>query len=82
MILAPAHLKGSGMLAKAKKLADAHGCFLTPQFENEAHARIHEKTTGIEILRDFEGKRLDYWLTGFGTGWAWKQYCVHTPRHQ
>lgn len=68
VILTPAALKGSGMVAKAKELADAHGWFLTRQFDNEANARMHERTTAVEILRDFEGERLDYWVTGFGTG--------------
>ncbi|MDD9959555.1 MAG: pyridoxal-phosphate dependent enzyme [Gammaproteobacteria bacterium] len=68
VIITPAALKGSGMLAKAKELADTHGWFLTQQFENEANAAIHERTTAEEILRDFEGERLDYWVTGFGTG--------------
>lgn len=68
VILTPAALKGSGMLAKAKELADSHGWFLTRQFENEANAAMHERTTAVEILRDFEDERLDYWVTGFGTG--------------
>lgn len=68
VILTPAYLKGSGMLAKATELAETHGWFLTRQFENEANAKIHERTTAVEILRDFEGERLDYWITGFGTG--------------
>ncbi|MBL4819478.1 MAG: cysteine synthase A [Gammaproteobacteria bacterium] len=68
VILTPAALKGSGMLAKAKELADKHGWFLTRQFENEANADIHSKTTAVEILRDFEDEALDYWITGFGTG--------------
>lgn len=68
VILTPAYLKGSGMLAKATELAEAHGWFLTRQFENEANAKMHERTTAVEILRDFEGDRLDYWVTGFGTG--------------
>lgn len=68
VVLTPAALKGSGMVAKAKELADTHGWFLTRQFENEANSRMHERTTAVEILRDFEGERLDYWVTGFGTG--------------
>lgn len=68
VILTPAYLKGSGMLAKAEELAETHGWFLTRQFENEANAKMHERTTAVEILRDFEGDRLDYWVTGFGTG--------------
>ncbi len=68
VVLTPAPLKGSGMVAKAKELAEAHGWFLTRQFDNESNARMHERTTAVEILRDFEGERLDYWVTGFGTG--------------
>ncbi len=68
VVLTPASLKGSGMLAKAKELAEAHGWFLTRQFENEANADFHTRTTAVEILRDFEGERLDAWVTGFGTG--------------
>jgi cysteine synthase A len=68
VILTPAELKGSGMLAKAVELAEKHGWFLTRQFENEANADAHSNTTAPEILADFEGERLDYWVTGFGTG--------------
>ena len=68
VIVTPAALKGSGMIAKAKELADEHGWFLTRQFENEANALAHENTTAVEILRDFENERLDYWVTGYGTG--------------
>ena len=68
VVLTPAALKGSGMLAKARELAERHGWFLTRQFENEANANAHSRTTAPEILADFEGRRLDYWVTGFGTG--------------
>jgi cysteine synthase len=68
VVLTPAAQKGSGMLAKAVELADKHGWFLTRQFENEANADIHSRTTAPEILADFSGKRLDYWVTGAGTG--------------
>ena len=68
VVLTPAALKGSGMLAKAAELAETHGWFLTRQFENPANAAMHERTTAVEILRDFEDERLDYWVTGFGTG--------------
>ena len=68
VVLTPAELKGSGMLAKATELADKHGWFLCRQFENEANADAHSRTTAPEILADFEGERLDYWVTGFGTG--------------
>jgi len=68
VVLTPASLRGTGMLDKAKELAQAHGWFLCRQFENEANAEIHSQTTAREILEDFEGDRLDYWVTGFGTG--------------
>jgi cysteine synthase A len=68
VILTPAAEKGSGMLAKASELAQTHGWFLCRQFENEANADIHSRTTAREILDDFAGRRLDYWITGFGTG--------------
>src|SRR5262249_61824380 len=60
--------KGRGMVAKAVELAEAHGWFLCRQFENEANADVHSRTTAQEILADFAGERLDYWVTGFGTG--------------
>ncbi len=68
VVLTPAADKGSGMLAKAIELAATHGWFLTRQFENEANANIHSATTAQEILRDFEGERLDYWVSSYGTG--------------
>jgi len=68
VVLTPAALKGSGMLAKATELAEAHGWFLCRQFENEANADVHSRTTAREILSAFEGERLDYFVTGFGTG--------------
>ncbi|MBT5221012.1 MAG: cysteine synthase A [Woeseia sp.] len=68
VVLTPASLKGSGMLAKATELAEAHGWFLCKQFENESNADAHSRTTAPEILSAFEGDRLDYWVTGFGTG--------------
>jgi len=68
VVLTPASLKGTGMLQKAIELADAHGWFLARQFENEANADAHSRTTALEILEDFEGRRLDYFVTGFGTG--------------
>ncbi len=68
VVLTPAAEKGSGMLAKAQELADSHGWFLARQFENESNADIHSRTTAREIIADFSGKRLDYWITGFGTG--------------
>ncbi len=68
VVLTPAAEKGTGMVAKARELAEAHGWFLCRQFENEANADMHSKTTGPEILEDFSGERLDYWVTGAGTG--------------
>ncbi|MEP7313481.1 MAG: pyridoxal-phosphate dependent enzyme, partial [Pseudomonadota bacterium] len=68
VVLTPAAHKGSGMLAKAVELAVAHGWFLCRQFDNEANADAHSNTTAQEILADFEGERLDFWVTGFGTG--------------
>ena len=68
VVLTPAPLKGSGMLAKAVELAKAHGWFLARQFENEANANMHSKTTAPEILASFKGLSLDYWVTGYGTG--------------
>src|SRR6202047_4547865 len=68
VVLTPAALKGSGMLAKASELAEAHGWFLCRQFENEANADMHSRTTAREILAAFEGERLDYFVTGCGTG--------------
>lgn len=68
VVITPAAARGSGMVAKAVELAEAHGWFLTRQFENEANADMHSRTTAKEILEDFKGERLDYWVTGFGTG--------------
>jgi len=68
VVLTPAAEKGSGMLAKAVELAQAHGWFLVRQFENEANADMHSRTTAVEILEDFRNQPLDYWVTGFGTG--------------
>ena len=68
LVLTPRAEKGFGMYQKAKELADANGWFLARQFETDANALVHENTTGREILGDFEGKRLDYWVTGYGTG--------------
>src|SRR5215213_7783888 len=68
VVLTPAWKKGTGMLAKAVELAEAHGWFLCRQFESEANADIHSRTTAREILEDFEGDPLDYWVTGAGTG--------------
>src|SRR5271156_6211455 len=68
VVLTPAAERGTGMVAKAIELAETHGWFLPRQFENEANADMHSRTTAREIIADFEGERLDYWVTGFGTG--------------
>lgn len=68
VILTPAAEKGTGMVLKAAELAAEHGWFLARQFENEANPQYHRQTTGPEILRDFADRRLDYWVTGWGTG--------------
>jgi cysteine synthase A len=68
VVLTPAALRGTGMLGKAIELAEKHGWFLCRQFENEANANMHSRTTAQEILEDFAGERLDYWVTGVGTG--------------
>ena len=68
VILTPAAERGSGMVRRAEELAKKHGWFLARQFENPANPDYHASTTGPEILSDFAGKRLDYWVTGWGTG--------------
>jgi cysteine synthase A len=68
VILTPRAAKGFGMYQKAVELANANGWFLAHQFETEANAEIHESTTAREIIGDFEGERLDYFVTGYGTG--------------
>lgn len=68
VILTPAAERGTGMVRRAEELAEEHGWFLARQFENPANPAFHRQTTGPEILRDFAGKRLDYWVSGWGTG--------------
>jgi cysteine synthase A len=68
VILTPAAERGSGMVKKAAELAKKHGWFLASQFENPANPAYHRNTTGPEILSDFAGKRLDVFVTGWGTG--------------
>ncbi|MDD3763120.1 MAG: cysteine synthase A [Nevskiales bacterium] len=68
VVLTPAAEKGTGMVNKARELAETHGWFMTRQFENEANPDMHTRTTAREILDDFKDRRLDYWVTGFGTG--------------
>lgn len=68
VLLTPAAERGTGMVKKAKELAEQHGWFWASQFENPANPAYHRNTTAAEILRDFAGKRLDYFVTGWGTG--------------
>jgi len=68
VILTPAAGRGQAMVVKAQELAEKHGWFLARQFDNEANPAYHRNTTGPEILQDFAGKRLDYFVSGWGTG--------------
>jgi cysteine synthase A len=68
VILTPAAERGTGMVKRARELAEKHGWFMASQFVNPANPAFHRSTTGPEILRDFAGRRLDYWVTGWGTG--------------
>lgn len=68
VVLTPAAERGSGMVRVARQLAEKHGWFMTEQFDNEANPNYHRNTTGPEIVRDFAGRRLDYFVTGYGTG--------------
>jgi cysteine synthase A len=68
VILTPAAERGTGMVRKAEELAQRHGWFLARQFQNPANPAYHRQTTGPEILKDFAGRRLDFWVTGWGTG--------------
>jgi cysteine synthase A len=68
VVLTPAAERGSGMVKKAEELAAQHGWFLARQFQNPANPAYHRSTTGPEILSDFAAKRLDVWVTGWGTG--------------
>src|SRR5690349_4015646 len=68
VVLTPRAQKGMGMYLKAVELAKTHGWFLARQFETDANAEIHEATTAREIVNDFKGERLDYFVTGYGTG--------------
>jgi cysteine synthase len=68
VVLTPAPLRGLGMVTKAVELAKTRGWFLTRQFENEANPDIHSRTTAREIIDDFAGVPLDFWVTGYGTG--------------
>jgi cysteine synthase A len=68
VVLTPAAGRALAMVTKAVELAKTHGWFLTRQFENEANADFHSRTTAREIVADFKGEKLDYWVTGYGTG--------------
>ncbi len=68
LILTPAEERGTGMVRRAQELAERHGWFLARQFENEANPAYHRNTTGPEILSDFAGRRLDFFVSGWGTG--------------
>jgi cysteine synthase A len=68
VVLTPAAQKGTGMVAKAQELAEKHGWWQSRQFENPANADTHARTTAVEILEDFADTKLDYWVSGFGTG--------------
>ncbi|MEO8741730.1 MAG: pyridoxal-phosphate dependent enzyme, partial [Lysobacteraceae bacterium] len=68
VILTPAAARGTGMVKIAEEYAKKHGAYLTRQFDNPANPAYHRATTGAEIVRDFAGKRLDWWVTGWGTG--------------
>jgi len=68
VILTPRAEKGYGMYHKAVELAEANGWYLARQFETDDNAKVHENTTAREIIADFDGERLDYWVTGYGTG--------------
>jgi cysteine synthase A len=68
VLLTPAAERATGMVRLAEELAERHGWFLAQQFENPANPAYHRNTTGPEILKDFAARRLDYWVTGYGTG--------------
>ena len=68
VILTPAAERGTGMVRRARELAEKHGWFLAQQFDNPANPAYHRQTTGPEILQDFAGDRLDFFVTGWGTG--------------
>ncbi len=68
VILTPAAERGTGMVRRAQEFADRHGAFLTRQFDNPANPAWHRNTTAAEILQDFAGRRLDYFVSGWGTG--------------
>jgi cysteine synthase A len=84
VVLTPAGYKGSGALAKAQELAERHGWFYCRQFDNDANANAHARTTAKEILRDFQDAPLNYWVTGYGSGGTLKGVAqmlkAHSPK--
>src|SRR6202161_4302478 len=82
VIVTPAAERAVGMINKTIELAKAHGWFMTRQFENEANPDIHSRTTAREILDDFSGERLDYWVTGYGTGGTLKGVARDRPKER
>ena len=80
VVLTPRAQKGFGMYQKAVELAKAHGWFLCRQFENPANAEVHSRTTAREIINDFADQRLDYFVTGFGTGGTLKGVASELKR--
>ncbi|GIT36755.1 MAG: cysteine synthase [Gammaproteobacteria bacterium] len=68
VILTPAEERGTGMVNRAKELAEKHGWFLADQFQNPANPDYHRKTTAVEIINDFKNNKLDYFVSGWGTG--------------
>ena len=68
VVLTPASIRGTGMIEVAKEYAEKHGAFLARQFENEANPAFHRQTTASEILSDFAGRRLNWFVSGWGTG--------------
>src|SRR5689334_11246722 len=68
VVITPAAERAVGMIKKMEELAAKHGWFMPRQFENEANPDFHSRTTAREIMDDFAGERLDYWVTGYGTG--------------
>jgi cysteine synthase len=80
VIITPKKDKGTGMVNKAKELAEKNGWYWCRQFENEANPKFHERTTGPEILNDFKGKKLDYFCLGYGTGGTYAGACKAIKR--
>jgi cysteine synthase A len=81
VVLTPASEKVTGMLRKSVELAEAHGWYLCRQFENEANADVHSRTTAPEIIQDMDGERIDYFVSGFGTGGTLKGVARALKHH-